>query len=74
MNTFVLLPLQESMAQRSAGKHDQWRVFMTALVINHGMIESIGILTAVIHLMLKFDVDKPWDCFCQEGMWTLAIR
>jgi len=24
MKTFVLLPLHESKAQRSAGKHDQW--------------------------------------------------
>jgi hypothetical protein len=74
MNTFVLLPLQESMAQRGACKHDQWRVYMTVLVVNHGIIESISILTAVIRPMIKFDVDKPRDCFRQEVQWTLAIR
>ena len=74
MNTFVLLPLQESMAQRSAGKHDQWRGYMTVIVVNHGIIKSISILTAVIRPMMKFDVDKPWDCFRQEVKWTLALR
>jgi len=61
MNTFVLLSLQESMLQSSADKHDQWRGYMTILVVNHGIIKSISILPAVIHPMLKFDVDKPWD-------------
>jgi hypothetical protein len=74
MNTFVLVPLQENMAQRSAGKHDQWRGYMTVLVVNHGMIKSCSILTAVIRLMIKFDVDQPRDCFCQEVKWTLVIR
>jgi len=63
MNTFVLLPLQESMAQCGAYKHDQWRGYMTAVVVNHEMIKSISILTAVICPMIKFDVDKRWDCF-----------
>jgi hypothetical protein len=74
MNTFVLLPLQETMAQRGACKHDQWRGYMTILVVNHGIIKSISILTAVIRLMIKFDEDKPWDCLRQELQWTLAIR
>ena len=74
MNTFVLLPLQESMAQRGACKRDQWRGYMTVLVVNHGIIESISILIVVIRPMIKFDVDKPWDCFRQEVKWTLAIR
>jgi hypothetical protein len=74
MNTLVLLPLQESMAQRSAGKHDQWRGYMTVLNINHGIIKSIIILTGVIWPMIKYDVDKPRDCFRQEVMWTLVIR
>jgi len=74
MNTFVLLPLQESMAQCSAGKHDQWRRYMTVLIVNHGIIKSISILTAVIRLIMKFDVDKPRDCFHQEVKWMLAIR
>jgi len=47
---------------------------MTVLVINHGIIKSISILTAVIRPMIKFDVDKPRDCFRQELKWTLAIR
>jgi len=73
MNAFVLLPLQESMAQRGAGKHDQWRGYMTVLIVNHGIIKSISILTAVIRPMIKCDVDKLRDCFRKEAMWTLAI-
>jgi len=73
MKAFVLLPLQEGMAQCGAGKHDQWRGYMTVLVINHGIMKSISILTAVIRLMIKFDVDKLRDCFRQEVKWTLAI-
>jgi hypothetical protein len=73
MNTFVLLPLKESMAQRRAGKHDQWRGYMTILVVNHGIRKSISILTAVISPMIKFDVDNPRDCFHQELKWMLAI-
>jgi len=73
MNTFVLLLLQESMAQRGAGKHDQRQGYITILVINHRIIQSISILAAVIHAMIKFDVDKPPDCFRQEAQWTLAI-
>ena len=61
------------MAQRGAGKHDQWRGYMTVLVINHGIIKSISVLTAVIRLMIKFDVDKPRDCFRHKVKWTLAI-
>jgi hypothetical protein len=74
MNTFVLLPLQESMAQGSAGKHDQWRGYMTVLVVTHGIEKSISIRTVVIRPMIILDVDKPWDCFRQEVKWTLAIR
>jgi hypothetical protein len=68
------LPLQESMAQRGAGKHNQWRVYMTVLVFNHGIIKFMGILTAGIRPMVKFDVDKPRDCFRLGVKWTLAIR
>jgi hypothetical protein len=74
MNTFFLLPLQEGMAQRSTGQHDQRRRYMTVLVVNPGTMKSISILTAVIRLMMKFNVDKPLDCFCQELKWTLAFR
>jgi hypothetical protein len=63
MNTFVLLPLQESKEQRSAGKHGEWRGYMTVLVVKHGIIKSISILTLEIRLMIKFDVYKPRDCF-----------
>jgi hypothetical protein len=73
MNTFVLLPLQESMAQRGACTHEQWREYMTVLVINRAIVKSIGILTAVIRLMIKIDVDKPRDCLRQEVKWMLAI-
>jgi hypothetical protein len=74
MNTNVLLPLQESMAQCGTCKHDQWRGYMTVLVVNHGIIKAISILTAVIRQMIKFDIDKPWYCFRQEVKWTLAIH
>jgi hypothetical protein len=74
MNTFVLLPLQESVAQHGAGKHDQWRGYMTVLVVNHGIVKSIRILTAVNRPMIQFGVDKTRDCFCQEVKWKLAIR
>jgi hypothetical protein len=74
MNTFELVPLQESMAQRGAGKHNQWRGYMTILVVNHGIIKSISILTMVIRPMITFDVDQLGDCFCQEVKWMLAIR
>jgi len=74
MNTFGCLPLQESMTQCGAGKHDQWWGHKTVLVVNHGVIKSISRLTVAIHLMIKFDVAKPPDCFRQELKWTLAIH
>jgi hypothetical protein len=74
MNTFVSLPLQEGMVQRGAGKHDQWRGYMTILVVNHGIIKSISILTAVIWPRIKFDPDNLRDCFRQELKWMLAIH
>jgi len=74
MNTFVLLPRQESMAQRGACKHDQWRGYMTFLVINHGIIKCISILSAVNRPNTKFDVNNPRDRFRWEVKWTLAIR
>ena len=61
------------MAQRGACKDVQWRGYMTVLVVNHGIIKSISILTAVIRPMIKFDVDKLRDCLRQEVKWTLAI-
>jgi hypothetical protein len=62
------------MAQRGAGKHDQWGGYMTVLVVNHGITKSISILTAVIRPMMIFDVDNPRDFFRQEVKWMLAIR
>jgi hypothetical protein len=66
MNTFVLLPLKESVVQRGAGKHDQWRGYTTILGVNHGIVQSISIRTADIRPMIKLDVDKPRDCFRLE--------
>ena len=59
MNTFVRLPLQESIAQCAACKHDQRRGYMTVLVVNHGILKSISLLTAHICPMIKFGVDTP---------------
>jgi hypothetical protein len=73
MKTFLLLPLQEIMAQRGAGKHNQWRGYMTIHVVNHGIIKSLSTLTAVIRKMIKDNVEKPRDCLRQEVLWTLAI-
>ena len=72
-NTIVNLPFQERMAQCGADKHDQLRGYMTILVVHHGIMKSISILTAVIHLMIRFDIPKPQDCFRQEVKWLLAI-
>jgi len=74
MNTFVLLSLQDNMVQRSASKHDQWRGYMTVLVVHHGIIQSISIHTAVSWPMINFHLDPPRDCFLMEAKWTLAIR
>jgi len=62
------------MAQCGAGEHEQWQGYITVLVINHAIIESISILsTAVICLTMKFDEDKLQDCFRQEVKCTLAL-
>jgi hypothetical protein len=60
------LPLQESTVQSGAGNHDQWRGYITVLGVNHGLIKSISILTAVIRPVTKFDIDTLRDCFRQE--------
>jgi hypothetical protein len=73
MNTFVLLTHKESMVQCRAGTHDQWRGYMTILVVNHGIVKSISLLTTVIRLMMKCNVDSLRDCFPQKVKWTLAI-
>ena len=54
------------MAQCAAGEHDQWRGYMTVLAINHGIMESVSILTVLIRLMIKYDVDTLWNCFRKE--------
>jgi len=54
------------MAQHGEGEHDQWRGYMTIVVVNHGIIESISILTTDIRPMIESDVDKHRDCFRQE--------
>jgi hypothetical protein len=61
MNTCVLLTLQESLRQCSAGEHDQWQGYMTILVINYGMITSISMLAAVIRTKIQFDADHLLD-------------
>jgi len=61
------------MAQRRACKHDQWRGYMTAFLVNHRFLKSIIILTPVIRLMINFDVHTLRDCFHQEEKWMLAI-
>jgi hypothetical protein len=71
---FVLLPLPEGLAQRGASYHEQLRGYMTVLVVNHGIIKTISILTTVIRPIIKFDVDEPSDYFRQEVKWQLAIR
>jgi len=73
MNASLLLPLEESMAQHRAHEHDQWQGYMTVVVVNHGIIKSISILTASVRPMIKFDVDNLRDCFRQEVQWMLAI-
>jgi len=47
---------------------------MTIVVVNHGIIGSISILTAVFCPMIKFNVDKPRDFFRKEVNRMLAIR
>jgi hypothetical protein len=74
MDTFVLLLLQESIAQCGACKHDQWQGYITILVVNHGIIKSISILTAVIGPMIKFDRGNRQDCFRDYVMGMPAIR
>jgi len=73
MKTIVLLALQESMAQRSAGKQDQWPGYMTILVVNHGLAKSISILTMVVPPMIQFQIDTLHDSSSQEEKWTLAL-
>ena len=73
MKTFVFLPLQERVAQHGACKQDRWRGYITDLVVNDGIVESIRILTAVIRLMIKFNVAKSRDYFPEYAKWTQAI-
>jgi len=73
MDTFVLMSLQESMAQCSAGQHDYLRRYMNVLLVNHRIITSISTLTAVIRLVIKLDADNHQHCFHYEVKWTIAI-
>ena len=61
------------MAQRGVGKHDQWRGYMTILVVDRGIIKFISLLTTVIRPIIKFEVDILWNCFRQKAKSTLAI-
>jgi hypothetical protein len=47
---------------------------MTALVINHGNIKCINIITRDIRPIIKFRVRKPQDCSRQEVKWTGAFH
>jgi hypothetical protein len=47
---------------------------MTVLIVNHGIIKSVSILTVVIRPVITFDVGKPRYCFREEEKWTLAIH
>jgi hypothetical protein len=60
------------MAQCGACKHNLWQGYMHPCR-QQGIIQSIIILTVVIDLMIKFDVDELWDWFRQEVMQTLII-
>jgi len=66
MNTFVVLPFQESIKQCRAGQHDQWQGYMTVHVVNHRIDKSMSILTMVIRWVIKYDVDLHQDSVCQE--------
>jgi len=74
MNTFVLLPLQESIVLCSACKNNLWPGYVTVLVANHGIIKCTSILTMVIRPMINYDVDKLQDCFRQELSCRLGIH
>jgi len=74
MNTCVLLPLQESMAIRGAGIHDQWQGYMSILVVNPRIMKSISILTEDIRPMIQLDIDTPGNYSPQKVDWTLAIH
>lgn len=62
------------MAQRSAGKHDEWQGYITVHVVNHGIITSIRMLTAGICPIIIFDIDTHQDCVPKEVKWMVAIR
>jgi hypothetical protein len=47
---------------------------MTVLDVNHGILKSISMFTAVSCPMIKLVVDNLWDSFYQEVKWMLAIR
>jgi len=72
-NIGYLLPLQQSRVQCGAGKYDMWQRYMAVHEVNHGNNISISILTRVIHLMIKWDVDNSWNCLGQEELCTWAI-
>jgi len=74
MNTFVLLPHQESQALCSAGKHDQWPGYMTVLVVNHGIWKSFCLHNTVIHKRGKCVVDMQRNCSSQDWTWVVAIN
>jgi len=61
------------MAQHRTAEHDRWQGYITVLVVNHGMIQSICILTTVVHAMIKFDLNCLMSFFRQAAEWIMAI-
>jgi hypothetical protein len=47
---------------------------MSIHVVNHGIIKCISIHTTLIRPMIKYDVDKPQNCFQQDIKWMQAMR
>jgi hypothetical protein len=46
---------------------------MTVLVVTHGTMKSISILTEDLRPKINVDVDKPRNFFRKEVQWTLGI-
>jgi hypothetical protein len=74
MNTFVLLPLLDRTVQCSADEHDLRQWYMTVIVVSHGFMKSIRILTKVVRPMINCDEEYLWGCNRRKVKWTLAIR
>jgi hypothetical protein len=47
---------------------------MAVLVVNHGIIQCIIILSAVLRAMTKFDIYTLRNGICQEVKWMLDVH